>query len=293
MRYPCIGMAGKEPEVLSNFDTNIIIGDIRISNSGEVWMTNEESHHITKYNQDGTIDRYLNTTAYNENFIIDKNGNLLACDYWDDRITKITPHGRVSPLIKNLPSAPTGICINHEGDIVVCMINHHWMAVYTSDGQIKKREMSIREPCYKKSSSKKGEENLEGGFECKLDYQAESPYRVVQNSRRDYVVVDGVWPYKIICLDVHGNFRWKYFIEQCIQEESFQYNIVCTKNDDIIIADIEYQSFHVINSDGQFIKYIPFKDHGIVDAWSMALDNEGNLYAGQDDGRVHIIDLNL
>ena len=156
VRYPCIGMAGKDPEVLSNFDTNIIIGDIRISNSGEVWMTNEESHHITKYNRDGTIDRYLNTTAYNENFIIDKNGNLLACDYWDDRITKITPHGRVSPLIKNLPSAPTGICINHEGDIVVCMINHHWMAVYTSDGQIKKREMSIRRAMLQEIITQKG-----------------------------------------------------------------------------------------------------------------------------------------
>ena len=292
--YPQCGLIETQAEVLDRFNTNNIIQDIRITPSGDIWITDEDSHLIVQYNREGDILGQVNATVYNECFVIDASGNFLVCDYWHCKVMRVTPTGDVSVLIDNLPSAPTGIVINHEGDIVVCLKDHKWIPIYSPDGMMKKGRMSIKEPKgedFDEDDDVFPDEGDDGPGFGRVEFQIDSPYRIVQNSRHDYIVVDGKWRYQVVCLDARGNFRWKYIIQQL--EDVYPYMICCDPHDNVIIADVESQRFHVINRDGRFIRYILFKELDMEDAWSMAFDANGLLLTGQDDGTVNIMDLKL
>ncbi|KAK3088036.1 hypothetical protein FSP39_013777 [Pinctada imbricata] len=262
------------PKIVGGFSTKITIGDIWCVSDNEAWITNEENSIIAKFSSKGEAIRIIDSVGNNECFVMDKDENFLVCSFWDKQVIKITPEGTISTYIPDLPCSPTCIAWNNEGDIVLCMKGYPSLCIYSADGKLKKAEFNIGDPSYKNADS----------FDV-------NPYRIIQNIFGDYIVVDTVWPYKVTSIDVKGKFRWRFQIDQEDREIGYPYNICLKGTQEFMLADIEYQRFHVLTMDGRLIRSIAFKNLGMEDAWAMCRDSKGRLWAGQDDGHIRILDL--
>ena len=194
--------------------------------------------------------------------------DILAADYYNKCLVKISPSGDVSTLCSTVPLAPGGICINNRGNIVtggqqaswtISYFYTHKLTVYSPDGSAVLHEI----------------ENDEDG----KPLFRENIRQVKQNGSGDYVVAERN---RIVCVSSEGRFRWDYLLG--ISTLHVIYGIVCDKYDNVIIAEYYNANILLLSSDGKLVTTLLTAEDGISRRLSLTIDRHGQLWIGHAYG---------
>lgn len=116
------------------------------------------------------------------------------------------------------------------------------------------------------------------------------PCRLTSNSSGDVCVVD--WTDsdngRIVCLDSTGILKWIYAGNPYNARKLFHpYDMVTTSDGNVyMVCSAKENAIHVLNHEGQIIKYQQSNDLGIYRPYSMDIDCEGRLLVGNYQGQI-------
>ena len=142
------------------------------------------------YNFHGNVLRRINFDQFTINIHIVGGGHIIATDSNIKAVEQISLDvSKVMQLIYTSPLTPIGLCVNHQGNIVVvCRKKPFYNALqeFSCDGKRKFREIKCDAAC---------------------DYLFPSPYLVVQNSNHDYIVSN---ERELVTMSNEGRLLWRY-----------------------------------------------------------------------------------
>ena len=116
------------------------------------------------------------------------------------------------------------------------------------------------------------------------------PCRLNSNSSGDVCVVD--WTDsdngRIVCLDSTGVLKWIYAGNPYNARKLFHpYDMVTTSDGNVyMVCSAKENAIHVLNHEGEIIKYQQSIDLGIYRPYSMDIDREGRLLVGNYQGQI-------
>jgi hypothetical protein len=104
----------------------------------------------------------------------------------------------------------------------------------------------------------------------------------------------------VVVLGMEGNVKWIYQGHPQINTEDKPFNpcdIVTTSVGNVIVADCDNHTLHVISGGGQLLAYKVMSDQGVIYPTSFDIDKSGQLwvgcitYKGNADAKIHIVKL--
>ncbi|KAJ8321209.1 hypothetical protein KUTeg_001237 [Tegillarca granosa] len=125
----------------------------------------------------------------------------------------------------------------------------------------------------------------------------QNPKYVAENINEDVVVVDDAYPSTIVVVNKRGEYRYTYpdssqsshTIELCD-------GIACDNTGCILVSDCGKHRIHQIDMDGRFIQFILTKQNGVHGAQGLSIDNKGQLWLCNNNGKeikwTYKLDLN-
>ena len=236
----------------------------------ECWLGNERNECLFLYNDAGNLVNTMQLGFQPYQIQLEIAGNFLICDFKGLRVVRMTEKGDMTTVISNLSSHPTGICINHEGMVVLGMRDVTKLHVY----------------------SQQGDKVGEIGSMCDGNDAFTCPSRIVQNGNLDYCVRNAIEPgtvvreFRIITIDKSGMYRWVY---SGIGNSRFcPFGVCCDLQCNVIICDM-FDKVHLVDKDGKFIRLLLTKDDGICYPFGIESHTDGTFWMGQGDGTVHIV----
>lgn len=105
--------------------------------------------------------------------------------------------------------------------------------------------------------------------ECLISY----PYKITSNIDGCISVID-LFANRIVTLDLHGKQKWIY--DGVLEESFLPTDISTTSFGNVIVCDLN-NSLHILNPEGDILKYQPTKDLNLEKPFTMTIDNEGRL----------------
>ena len=207
----------------------------------------------------------LNLTFKLSDMVLTISQDILATDYENKCVMKISPSGDVSILCSTAPLAPGGIFINNTGNIVIGL-QVPWpmtnlfctrkLVVYSSDGSTVLQEI---------------EEDDEYG----KPLFREVITQVKQNGNEDYVVAQRC---RIVSVSSEGRFRWDYHAESSCWVNA----IACDKYDNVIIPNL--LTIILLSSEGKLVTTLLTVEIDICWPLSLSKDRHGQLWIGHAKG---------
>jgi hypothetical protein len=106
---------------------------------------------------------------------------------------------------------------------------------------------------------------------------------------------------KVVVLGKEGDVKWIYQGHPHINTEDKPFeprDIVTTSVGNVIVADCDNHTLHVISGEGELLTYKVMSDQGVILPMSLDIDTLGQLWVGcntytseANDAKVHIIKL--
>ena len=230
------------------------------TDQNDVWVY-DWGKTLTLYNERFVEKKKLLLSSSLEDMVLTASHDIIATDYDNKRLIKISPAGYVSTLCSTAPLKPRGICINNRGHIVVggkAVSLRAWpikLVIYFSDGSAVLQKI----------------ENDEHGKPLFIDRITQ----VKQNGKGDYVVADDG---RVVCVNSWGRFRWDYNVGLLDI-----YGIICDRYDNVIIAEY-LNKILLLSSEGKLVTTLLTRDNGIYHPWSLSIDTHGQLWIAQEKG---------
>lgn len=250
-----------------------VISAICPSSSNVAWVACNSDSVVAQYQRDGRETKRIYTDFYVDDMKVTQSGNLLVAPDLGTSIKFVNVQDpRTLDFASFYPFVTRGVFISKENDIYVSLRNETSAKVVkmTSQGEI------VRE-----SQRDRGNQPLYS-----------DPDKIAVNSVGDVVVLD--WATKcVISVDIYGRYRFKYNgrIKRKVNCEIFTpTDLVCDKYDNILICDCDNSAVHMLDRHGQFLRFLVSVENGVSCPCSLALDEEGQLWLGEMNGQVHVIE---
>ena len=245
--------------------TTIIKQDIILhTDQNDVWVY-DGVQTLTLYDQQLVKKKTTLSLTFNlYDMTLTASKDILATNYNNKCVVKISPFGDVITLFSTAPLAPCGICINNRGNIVIGLqdvwamttfLGAYKLVVFSPDGSAILQE-------------------IKDGADGKPLFREEIR-QVKQNGNGDYMVSER---YRIVCVSSEGQFRWDYIVESL----SMICGMVCDKYDNVIIAEFWNNKILLLSSEGKLVTTLLTEEGGIRNPRSLSLDRHGHLWIGQD-----------
>ena len=244
-------------------ERNIRADQILHTDQNHAWVyESSKTNKITLYDEHFVARKSIDLTGPLYDMALSASHDIIATDYNNERLVKISPIGSVSSLCSTAPLYPYGICINSRQQVVVGLqadsgIPPIKLVVYSPDGSTVLQEI----------------ENDEDGKPLFRDRITQ----VERNGSGDYVVAD--WD-RIVCVSSEGRFRWDYSVGVGL---SSVLGMVCDKYDNVIIAEYYNNKILLLSSEGKLVTTLLARDDGISWPRSLSIDRHGQLWIGQWD----------
>ena len=220
--------------------------------------------------------------------LIKSNDILIAINSSDVKL--ITQSGQIKQFLSVSPLITTGIHVTHNNDIILGVIEKYTYKLTDKScrkiivfGENKKEKQSYQ---YNKHKQR----------------LFTVPFRITDKNS-DIVVIDSKSKNdgRVVVLGKEGGVQWIYQGHPQINTEDKPFDprdIVTTLVGNIIVADYNNHTLHVISGEEELLTYKVMSDQGVILPLSLDIDNLGQLWAGcntykseADDAKVHIIKL--
>ncbi|XP_062618136.1 E3 ubiquitin-protein ligase TRIM71-like [Saccostrea cucullata] len=251
-----------EPETVTTIDTGYDrLYNVACLSDEEIWTSGQDgTMKLYSINQ-GSQLKSITTKSGNDptDIAVTKSGDLVYTDY-NDRTVNIVKNEKIEEVIRLQNWEPSGVCSTSSGDLLVIMYssdNIQTKVVHYS-GSTEKQTIQFDD---------KGKPLYSSGYFNK--------YYITENRNLDICVSDyGA----VVVVNQAGKLRFRYTGHTpAPKNQSFNPRGITTDSQShILTADGNNECVHIIDQDGQFLRYIQCGQWSYP--WGLCIDTNDNLF---------------
>ncbi|XP_062586508.1 uncharacterized protein LOC134248102 [Saccostrea cucullata] len=258
--YPSVKPPLDEPELITTIDTGYnILYSVTCLSDEEIW-TRGEDKIMMLYNLQGKQLKSIKTKSGNIpcDIAVTRSGDLVYTDP-RTRTVNIVKNKQIQELIRLQGWTPYYVCSTSSGDLLVIM---------NSDDE--KQSKVIR---YSGSTEK---QTIQYDSEGEPLYSCGDLKYISENRNLDICVAD-FEAHAIVVVNQAGKLRFRY-----IKKSFYLCGITTDSQSQILTADNNNNCIHILDQDGQFLRYI---DN--FDPCGLCVDTKDNLFVAEfNSGKV-------
>ncbi|XP_065923997.1 uncharacterized protein [Magallana gigas] len=235
--------------------------NISCDGTENVWISGNDSQ-LYQINKNGAVLKNIKTANNVLALSIDSDQNIVFTFSWPD--TKVYKYESNTNTVKTLLElsdwCPRGLCYTMNGDLLVTMRSLD-----------EKQSRIVRYSC-----SRKAQNDILGGS--LFSVNSRKVLRPSENGNGDICVADYTGK-AVIAMYAFGEMRFKYIGNRKTCKEKTYFDPMELVNDgnfNMLIGDDSNKVVHIIDCDGNFIRYIEFPCNG-----GISIDTDRNLVAGE------------
>ncbi|XP_065929368.1 uncharacterized protein [Magallana gigas] len=254
-----------EPELVATIQTGYeYVGNVTYLNEDCVW-TFGSTKDIKCFNTKGELLHTVsNKSKQRPNDIaVDSDGNLLFSDGTSRTVNKVN-NGQREELIRLRGSTPCDLCVTSNGDLLVTMF---------SDGETQSKVV-----CYSGSTEK---QTIQFDDEGKPLYSEIKDFKYITENRNYDICVADCGACAVVVVNQDGKLRWRYIGHPSVtKKKPFKpVGITTDSQSRILTADCYNHCIHILDQDGQFLRYIDNCD--LKYPYGLCVDNNDNLFVSE------------
>ncbi|XP_078328793.1 uncharacterized protein LOC144623830 [Crassostrea virginica] len=241
----------------------------------EAWIYGNNKT-ITCIDIHGTVRDTVTTTCLScpGGISVTRGGTLIYSDYFSGTVNFVRDGKSETLIIAPKGWTPWRLCCTRSSDILV----------HVSKGigsQAKHKIIRYQRQNIKQEINKDGQGN-------RILKDGSNPLFMSENNKGDVCVSDRN-EYTVVVVDNTGTVRFRYNGTQARRNKSFDpKDIVTDALSQIIVADIYNNCLHILDQNGQFLRYV--EDCELTNLSGLSVDSEGRLWVGLfDTGKIKVI----
>eukprot|EP00105_Crassostrea_gigas_P019803 XP_011438414.1 PREDICTED: uncharacterized protein LOC105335965 [Crassostrea gigas] len=257
------------PEVVATIKTQYKkLRSVTCLNNGNLW-TSGETNDINCYNIEGLrLHTFTKISGEFPNDVsVDSNGNLLYSNGATRTVNKVK-NGKTEELIRLDGWRPGKLCVTSTGDILVSMFSND-----AAQSKVVRYSDSTEKQTIQFDD--KGKPLYSGNKKTKY---------IIENRNQDICVAD-CGAGEVVVVNQDGKLRWRYTGYRSIFADNHPFKprgITTDSQSHILTADGEMDFIHILDMNGQVIRYIDNCD--LKTPWGLCIDNEDNLFVCERRG---------
>ncbi|XP_062619822.1 uncharacterized protein LOC134281357 [Saccostrea cucullata] len=253
-----------EPETVTTIDTEYgQLYNVACLSDEEIWITgNDNTMKLYSINQ-GSLLQCFTTKSWEWSFeiAVTKSGDLVYTDY-RDRTVNIVKNGKIEEVIRLQNWIPSGVYSTSSGDLLVIMDNF---------------DKPAKVVCYSGSTEK---QTIQFDDKGKSLYSSVGFRRYITENRNQDICVSEDGAKEIVVVNQAGKLRFRYTGHTpAPKNQPFNpLGITTDSQSHILTADVSNECVHIIDQDGQFLRYI---DCELIYPYGLCTDTNDNLFVAQ------------
>ncbi|KAK3597676.1 hypothetical protein CHS0354_040050 [Potamilus streckersoni] len=245
---------------------------------GNAWICNSLSEKIFKYAKNGECLSTINVGYEVGDIHLASDGTVLISLPVQKKIRRLLTNGQVTDFA-TMPLFPSGLTQTDSGDVLVCAMDRLQETIKSPDSKGTVLRVTQYGRCERFEKDK-------------LNYMFSRPVRVAINENKDICVSDWAKGHDhVVILTPDGKVKTRYYGPKefsKLRENFVPNSLACDKYCQILIADSPNKTVHLLDKDGRFIKMLLNERDGIGEPWSLAVDSDGFLWVGDNNGTVRV-----
>ncbi|XP_062616489.1 uncharacterized protein LOC134278185 [Saccostrea cucullata] len=247
-----------EPETATTIHTGYIFNlfNVVCLSDEEIWTSGDSTMELYSINR-GLLLKSITTKSGKipEDIAVTKSGDLVYTDYWY-RTVNIVKNEKIEEVIILQNWIPHGVCSTSSGDLLVVMISDDKQTkVVRYSGSTEKQTIQFDD---------KGKPLYSSGV------------YITENRNLDICMSDS-GAKAVVVVNQTGKLRFRYTGHTPATKNQLFHprGITTDSQSHILTADYINDCVHIIDQDGQFLRYI---DCGLSYPWGLCIDTNDNLF---------------
>ncbi|XP_052679599.1 uncharacterized protein LOC128160335 [Crassostrea angulata] len=251
-----------EPELVATIQTgHEYLRSVTSLNGDKIW-TSGMTNNIKCFNSKGSLLQTIQNKSgkFPDDIAVDSNGDLLYTSGATRTVYKVK-NGQTEELIRLLKWVPRQLCVTSTGDLLVTM--------YSDD------ETQSKVVRYSGSTVK---QTIQFDDEGKPLYSGSHKLKYITENRNHDICVADWYADAVVVVNQDGKLRWRYTGHPSVtKNKPFKpYGITSDSQSRILTADSDNHCIHILDQNGQFLRYIDNCD--LKDPFGLCEDNDDNLF---------------
>ncbi|XP_052676189.1 uncharacterized protein LOC128157656 [Crassostrea angulata] len=250
-----------EPELVATIQTGYeqLLGVTCLDEDG-VW-THGLTNKIKCFNINGSLLQTIGTKSEQRPnaIVVNSDGDLLYSD-WKARTVNKVKNGQTEELIRLQEWVPNNLCVTSNGDILVTMHSNNGTQskVVRYSGSTKKQTIQFDD-------------------EGTPLYSGNMYYKYITENRNHDICVADCRASAVVVVYQDGKLRWRYIGHPSVTKHKpfIPRGITTDSQSRILTADRDNHCIHILDQNGQFLRYIDNCD--LNNPYGLCVDNNNNL----------------